>query len=219
MTTQQEAAFLSSKDPVASHAKLVVALRHYLLGKGFYKALEAMEFCRPFYDGMRKDGATPKFDHPVRIVLRLRTLEPSLPDPESCYILGFTHDVSEDKGVGFEEIDARFGAEVGRGQRLITKKFRGVVVPDEIYYPQMADCPMTALVKGSDNTHNIFTMVGAFDLPKQVSYMAKSEAYVDPMLKAASRRFPRFEAAFTNIRVSLETQIALIREAHRAAAG
>jgi len=194
------------------HGKLLVHLRGWLAGRGYFKALEAMEFSRPFYTGLRKDGLTPKFDHPVRIALRLRTIEAYLPEPELCFVLSFTHDVSEDDNVAFEEIGSRFGRRAEACQRLITKKFRGVQVDDAIYYPRMAEDADTAMVKGSDNCHNIFTMVNAFDVAKQDAYMSKSEQHVLPMLKAVSRRFPRFEPGYMNLRVSLETQIALIRE-------
>src|SRR5690242_16053176 len=81
---------------VLEHRRHLIAMRSWLDGKGFYKALEALEFVRNLEKGVRKDGVTPKFDHQLSVVRLVSTLTPHLIFPEETFSAGFLHDVVED---------------------------------------------------------------------------------------------------------------------------
>ena len=51
--------------PPEGAEKRLIALRFWLLGKGYIRALRALEVNRQMFTGLRKDGLTPEFDHHV----------------------------------------------------------------------------------------------------------------------------------------------------------
>ena len=192
--------------------KLAISLRYYLLGCKYFQALKAMEFAAKFHTGTRKDGKTPEFSHQMLIVQYLRTLAPGILEPEETFSSGFLHDVCEDYDVGFDEIENKFGGKVAKSVRLLTKKYRGTIVPEQYYYEQIAEDSIASVVKGGDRNHNISTMVGTFTKEKQLSYIEETEKFVLPMLKTARRNFPEQESVYENEKLLLKSQIVLIRK-------
>ena len=192
--------------------KLAISLRYYLLGCKYFQALKAMEFAAKFHTGMRKDGKTPEFSHQMLIVQFLRTLAPGILEPEETFSTAFLHDTPEDHDVGFDEIENKFGVKVAKSVRLLTKKYRGTVVPEQYYYEQIAEDSIASVVKGGDRNHNISTMVGTFTKEKQLSYIEETEKFVLPMLKTARRNFPEQESVYENEKLLLKSQIVLIRK-------
>lgn len=79
----------------ASYEKLTISLRYWLLGKGYIKALKAMEYAAQHHTGTRKDG-TPEFSHQIWQAHYIRSITALLVDPEACLIVCFLHDVVED---------------------------------------------------------------------------------------------------------------------------
>jgi len=202
----------NAADPVAQHAKKVMAMRYFLLGREYHAALAAMEFARGLTTGFRKNGVDPSFSHQIYIGAYLRTILPGLMHKEETLATVFLHDVCEDHDVGFEEIAARFGDRIARSTRLLTKKHRGVAVPYETYFSGMAGDPIASLVKGADRAHNIFTMSAAgWTIDKQTTYLDEVDRWFLPMLKTARRSFPQQEPAYENVKTMLAVQSAPIR--------
>lgn len=199
----------------ASYEKITIAMRHYLLGRRFFDAIAAMELAGQYHTGMRKDG-TPEFSHQVWQSQYIRTLEPSLDDPEGTLITTFLHDLLEDYAdkISYEYIVNKFGQERGASVWAITKIRNGVKIPDTEYYDEMAADLRAAVAKGGDRIHNHQSMNGAFTPEKQESYMVETETHVLPMLKKARRLFPTQDAAYENIKHVLLTQMELIRAIH-----
>jgi (p)ppGpp synthase/HD superfamily hydrolase len=189
--------------------KLSISLRYYLLGKQYYTALKAMNFAGNLHNGFRKDGVTPEFQHQVEIALYMRTL-PILPDDELSFCVAMLHDVSEDKDISFIELAHKFGQEVSTHVRTLSKTHRGVSIPTDIYYSQIALNPVTATVKGCDRIHNVGSMVGVFTQEKQQAYVVETNTYVVPMMKSARRNFPEYDATFENMKHTLGPQLAII---------
>lgn len=189
--------------------KLSISLRYFLLGAKYYNALKAWDFAEPLHSGFRKDLVTREFQHQIEIVHFLRTL-PALPDPESIFTIGFLHDTPEDKDIPFVEIADKFGEDIAKHIRTLSKVHRGVSVPSDIYYDQIGQSPYTALPKGADRLHNVGSMVGVFTKPKLISYVQETDDLVIPMLKRARRAFPEYEASFENIKQNLNQQLKLI---------
>ena len=195
----------------ATHAKERIALRHWLLGREWYKAAEAMTFAEDYHNGLRKDGVTPEFSHQVSIALYVSTLTPHLLFPEATMTTVFLHDVCEDYEVPVSEIEARFGAQVAGATWAMTKVFKGVKRAQAEVKAAQETCPIASVVKGADRIHNQSTMAGVFTPTKIGEYLTETSDYILPMLKVARRTFPSQDGAYQNERVILNTQSATLR--------
>ncbi len=194
--------------------KLFISLRYWLLGANFHQALKALEFGASQHTSLRKDGITPEFEHQLRITLFVKTLLKDLEYPEEALAASLLHDTPEDKDIGFEEINFKFGPIIGKAVELLTKKHRGDKLPLEIYYKNLGNDPIASVVKGADRINNIQTMVGVFTVEKQKQYIEETETLVLPMLKQARRQFTAQESVYENIKFVLQNQLQLIKAIH-----
>ena len=199
-------------------AKQKNALRYWLLGRGWFTALRAMDCAENLHRGVRKDGITPEFAHQVWIANFIRTLTPHLPKPEAAIAIGLLHDAGEDYGLTLESMLHDYGPDIAEPTWRLTKIRNGIKLPNDVYYAGLAEDPDAALVKGVDRTHNMGSMVGVFTREKQVEQIVETREFVLPMLKIARRRFPERELAFENIKQILLTRISLIEAIHAAGA-
>lgn len=202
-----------------SAQRRLIALKYWLYGKEYHEALRAFEYNRKLFDGFRKDGVTPEFDHHVSQAQFVRTLLPSLSFPEETVATIFFHDTAEDKGTSFDEIASvfsqpAFGERVAQATWKVTKVFRGEKYDEAKLFKDMSTCPIASIVKGIDRIHNFQTMVGVFSLAKQKQYIEEGVGLFLPMLKEAESRFPAQEAAYKNIRTFLKSQMQLIQAIH-----
>ena len=191
-----------------NYEKQKIALRYWLLGKGYFKAVEAMAFAEKFHNGKRKNG-DHEFSHQVSQASLARTLVHHFNFKEEVFIVIFLHDICEDKGISYEEIERRFGSRVVKAIKLITKEYQGVKVPNEAYYEAMSECEITSVCKGFDRVHNLMSMLNGFKPEKQVSYIQETMDFTIPMLKAAKRNFPHQEGVYENIKFIMTNQIQL----------
>jgi hypothetical protein len=210
---------------VSAFKKDYTALKNYLLGRGFYLALEGMAFAEKYHTGTRKDGYTPEFHHQLIIawtIINLRGLDGDwrsdrgLTLEEHCILLAFLHDVMEDYNLSLEEIAKDFGKMAADDVYALSKKHRGEVKTVEQYNDELAEQPQRIIVKGSDNSHNVQSMHGAFKPEKIASYLLDSKTHKLPLLKLGRKRFPKYHFAFTGLSFMLKRQIELY-EAHTAA--
>jgi (p)ppGpp synthase/HD superfamily hydrolase len=185
-------------------------IRAWLLGRKYYKSVEALEFASDFHVGIRKDGVTPEFHHQISIAHYIRTLY-NLRFPEDVLTSAFLHDVVEDYDVSPDEIEARFGYNVREAVTLLSKKYRGDKKPVEEYYRAMRTNAIASIVKGADRIHNFQTMHSVFTCTKQMKYIEECEEHILPMLKEARRNFPDQELAYENIKHALKGQIELLK--------
>ena len=72
---------------MTKYEKLFISLRYWLHGRNYMKAAEALHFAACYHQGLRKDGATPEFEHQLTITHYLRTLENNLMFPELSSML------------------------------------------------------------------------------------------------------------------------------------
>src|SRR6185436_11852732 len=124
-----------------------IAVRHTLLGKNWYSALEAMEFAKGFHQGTRKDRITPEFSHQIEIAGFLLTLSSALLFPEETITVSFLHDCPEDYDIGFEELESKFGAKVSNATKLLTKTHRGHKRNPDTYFIDMIREPTESIIK------------------------------------------------------------------------
>lgn len=199
----------------AKHAKLFISLRYWLLGMAqsdprYFKAVEALDYAAKFHTNKRKDGITPEFYHQLNIVHYIRTIHKMLINPLEAIITAILHDTSEDYDLSYDEITRLFGERVSKSVELMTKKFRGISKPVEIYYKEMGECPNASIDKIADRMHNLQSMVHVFTIQKIKEYILETETYVLPMLKVAKRNFPEQELAYENAKLIIVSQIELI---------
>jgi (p)ppGpp synthase/HD superfamily hydrolase len=190
--------------------KYHISLRYWMLGKNYHRAVLAMEFASQYHIGTRKDGYTPEFHHQISIAHYLRTL-PDLRNQEDVLAAAFLHDTVEDYDVSLTDIESRFGADVARSVKKLSKIVKGYKKSPEEYYQSMIECPIASVVKGGDRVHNHQTMHGAsFSTEKQYKYITETKELILPMLKEARRKYPDQELAYENIKHALKGQIELI---------
>lgn len=189
--------------------KLKVALYYFLLGKGYYNAVDAFTFASGYHTSTRKDGITPEFQHQLEIAHFLCTLLPSFIYPEETICAALLHDVTEDYDIAHKIITTRFGEHVGQSVYLLDKNGKTL----DNYFQGLADDPIASLVKGADRVHNVQTMVGVFSPEKQMKYIVEVEEHFLPMLKKARRTFAQQQPAYENIKTMLRSQVQLVQYA------
>jgi (p)ppGpp synthase/HD superfamily hydrolase len=191
---------------LAAFEKRKLALKFYLLGRNYYKALEAFNFAEQHHTGLRKDGVTPEFQHQIDIALYLTTLK-DVQDEETTLAAALLHDVMEDYAVSHEEMERRFGLRLTEIVWRLTKKYKGVEKDLPAYFEEISNDPVASLVKGADRIHNVQSMVGVFTVEHQKHYVDEVKTYFLPMLKRAKKSFPRQSPAYFNIEHLLKSQL------------
>ncbi|MCP1674429.1 (p)ppGpp synthase/HD superfamily hydrolase [Natronocella acetinitrilica] len=197
---------------LARYNKQLVALRFYLMGRGYHTAARALEYARRHHAGVRKDGFTPEFAHQVEISLYLLTLR-SVRDPEVLIAGALLHDVIEDYPVTREALAEEFGASIAGIVYTLSKKHDGKPLHGEHYFENIAACPVASIIKGGDRIHNVQTMGGVFSEDKQRHYLEEVRDHFLPMLKAARYRFTDQALAYFNVEHVLRSQYALLAAA------
>lgn len=192
---------------MTKYDKLRIALRYFLLGKGYYQAADALEFAATYHTGLRKDGVTPEFMHQIEIAHYLRSLLPSLLYPEDTITTAILHDTPEDYGIKSEVLELRYNKRVAVATELLNKNRWST---KEIQFTAMAGDPIASIVKGADRQHNLQSMIGVFSTEKQQKYMLEVTKYFLPMLKQARHNFVAQESAYENVKHVLESQLELL---------
>lgn len=198
--------------------KLKIALRYYLLGKGYDTALAAFAFAQEYHVNLRKDKVTPELQHQLEIALYITTLKGVI-DEQRAICVALLHDVLEDYDVVcYNDLVSMFGNDIADDVMALSKYHRGTKIhdTDESYFKGILARQYSALVKGVDRINNLQSMVGVFTIEKQKTYVEEAEKMFLPMLRNAERAYPCHFYAFMNIRTMLKNQIALITAAHEA---
>jgi len=199
------------------YERLSIALKYYLIGKGYNLALEALQFAKQKHDGLRKDGVTPEVQHQIEIALYLTTLK-GIREEENTLIVALLHDIIEDCDVNREAVEGRFGKSIADSVWAISKKVNGVEkYPHEggglVYYDDCANDLRASIVKAADRIHNVNSMAGVFSTEKQVRYVNEVEIHFLPMIKKAEGLFPDQFMAYMNAKHMLKSQASLVRNA------
>lgn len=197
--------------------KRLIAIRYWLHGAGYFKALEALDLGLEYHTGKRKDGS-PEFDHQVTIAQYLRTLIKGLSYPEETLTVAFLHDIREDYHLSDKLIRDRFGDLVANAVKALSKEIDGIRRAEADVFRDIAADEIASIVKGGDRIHNHQSMIGVFSTEKQIEYIDETKEWFFPMLKEARRRFPQQEGAYENIKLLLNSQIQLIEAIHAAEA-
>ncbi len=125
------------------------------------------------------------------------------------------HDVMEDYDVSYEVLFSLFGERIAKGVFTMSKVRKGVKIDDNIYYEDIADCPLSSIAKVVDRLHNLMSMLGGFKPEKRASYIEHTLNKVVTMMKIARRRFPEQEVIYENAKYIMTNQINLYNEINR----
>ena len=195
--------------------KARIALYHWMEGREYYKACEAMNFAEPYHNGKRS-GGDPEFSHQIWIANYITTLPLSKKNMEDALILAFLHDLCEDKNVPYEEIQKRFGKRIKKYVEAISKEYHltGEKKTPEEYYQGLIKHAIVVIVKGADRYHNLTTMYGPFSRTKQEKYIKESIELHLPLLKEARKTFPAYRLCFEAIKQAILGRITTVKERH-----
>lgn len=196
---------------MGSYEKQRIALRYWLQGAGYHRALQAMALAEGYHTGTRKDGETPEFAHQVAIASHLRTLHGHLRHPEETIAAAFLHDIREDYDLADQEIRSQFGDLVADAVAAMTKTFRGARREEAEVFDTISRDPIAACVKLCDRAHNLQSMLGVFSSAKMREYIEETERCFFPMVKRARVSFPDEEPALENLKLMLSSQVELLR--------
>lgn len=189
---------------MTNYEKQKLSLRYWLLGRGYYQAVDALEYAADIHTGTRKDGVTPEFQHQVEIAHYVRTLPVDF--PERTIAVCLLHDVREDYNVSDAELVRKFGKEIAEECIILDKNGKTAAA----YYNGCSQSIISSIAKGADRIHNLQSMNGVFSHDKQRRYVEEAQQHFLPMLKTARRLFPTQEQAYENIKHMLISQIQLI---------
>ena len=191
------------KAPDTQYQKEHAAVRNFLLGREYHKAVHALDFAGNHHKGMRRNGSH-EFSHQLGVVRVVR----ALPDVEALeqdlIMVAILHDVVEDYEIPDAVIRAEFGDQIHEYVYALTKIRNGVKIPDGIYYGGFEASPVCALVKGADRCNNLLTASGAFKKEKMAIYLKETEDFVLPTLRACQRRCLNLTRAFDCERIMLQ---------------
>lgn len=188
--------------------KQKIAIRFWLLGKEYYKAVRAMDFAEGYHTGNRKDGQH-EFSHQISQANYCRVFCDFLDFPEETFCVIFLHDILEDYDVTHHQLFDLFGKIVADATLKMSKVVNGVKMPNDVYYSEMSTCPIASVCKGVDRLHNLMTMVGGFSPEKQVEYIKETLEFVVPLLKKGRRSFPKQDGVYHNIKYVMTNQVIL----------
>lgn len=191
---------MNQKEIIENYIKSKTALRYWLLGRNYIKAVEAMDYALDYHKGLRKDKITPEFQHQVFIANFIRVYESLLIYPEETFVTIFLHDIMEDYNISVEEISNIFGSIVGESVYKVSKIYKGSKKEQAFYFNEISKCSIASVVKGADRVHNINSMLGVFSDDRVSQYVEETEKYIIPMLRNSRHSFHKQEAVYENLK-------------------
>lgn len=190
------------------YTKQKIAIRFWLIGKGYFNAVKALDFAESYHTGTRKNGEH-EFSHQISQANYCRAFDSQLDFPEETFCVIFLHDIIEDYDVTYGEILRLFGKIVADAVMKMSKVYRGNKIENNVYYSNMSECPIASLAKGIDRLHNLMTMLDGFTDVKQMSYIGETIELVVPLIKKARKDFPKQEGVYHNIKYIITNHVRL----------
>ena len=201
----------------AKFAREKTALKFYLLGSNFNKAITALAeveqliFKAKVKDRYRKDKITPSLQHQVSIALAVTNLNLEKSFEEDLIVCALLHDVMEDFDLEKSYIAGKYGDEIAETVWMLTKKHKGKSKTTEEYINNIGSCIKTAIIKGLDRSNNLSTMFRVFDLTKIKSYTVESKSILSAM-KLAAKLHPEYIKIINCISMQIKDQIRFAEE-------
>lgn len=140
------------------------------------RVLRAASFAARAHAGqLRKDGATPYAAHPTRVAIIVATVFGCTDEVALC--AAFLHDVIEDTGADYDDVEQGWGREVADCVAALTKD---MTLPERVREPaydqKLAEADWRArLVKLADQYDNLSDVPPAYDDEKIAKVVTKCE--------------------------------------------
>lgn len=173
-------------------------LKGYLKGKGFDRAVKAVNLAEELHADAKRKSGEPYISHPCRIANALISLKI---DDEEILIATILHDVLEDTDIMAELLESYFGKEATSIIKLVTKQ-KGVTT--ETYYKNISMDKKATIVKVADRCHNVSTMY-FFSEEKMKEYIEETETYILPMCSQISNDYPEVADYLYTMKYQIES--------------
>lgn len=202
-------------DPLTRFQLAISSMRGSLHSQKRWEVIRALELGLELHTGLRADGVTPEFSHPLEMTHFMTTIERLIPsDPERALIDGLLHDTGEDKRTGFPLIEKTFRPEILADCRLLAKfDASNPEMPKkdlDSYYLGLLDSPFALFTKGVDVMHNLGTMPGAFSPKKQREQLAEKRDRILVVLKKGRKRYPEWKDAFQLLKHIINVEASML---------
>lgn len=176
----------------------ILYLKGYLKGKGFDKAVKAINLAEELHADAKRKSGEPYISHPCRIANALISLKI---EDEDILVATILHDVLEDTDIKAELLESYFGKEATHIIKLVTKQ-KGIST--ETYYKNIARDKKATIVKVADRCHNVSTMY-FFSEEKMKEYIEETELYVIPMCSQISNDYPEVADYLYTMKYQIES--------------
>ena len=198
---------------MSAQERAQASLYHWILGNGYWEAASAFRLARNIHSGKRK-GGDPEFSHQIWICNHIRTLPIPTKHMERAIIIGLLHDTIEDYPEQRKNIKHNVSKQAAKDSRIMSKIQDGIKMDNVAYMHAILSNPLTAIAKGVDRAHNLYTMGDGFSIEKQRKQIAETREYHIPMLKAARQRYPKYHQCFEALKMIITMQIAFLETLH-----
>lgn len=176
----------------------ILYLKGYLKGKGFDRAVKAVNLAEELHADAKRKSGEPYISHPCRIANALISLKI---EDEDILVATILHDVLEDTDIKAELLESYFGKDATQIIKLVTKQ-KGIST--ETYYKNIARDKKATIVKVADRCHNVSTMY-FFSEEKMKEYIEETELYVIPMCSQISNDYPEVADYLYTMKYQIES--------------
>lgn len=173
-------------------------LKGYLKGKGFNRAVKAVNLAEELHSNAVRKSGEPYISHPCRIANALISLKV---DDEDILIATILHDVLEDTDIKATLLEEYFGENAVRLIKLVTKE-KGVST--KVYYNNISKDKKATIIKVADRCHNVSTMY-FFTEEKMKEYIEETEVYILPMCSSVSNEHPQVADYLYSMKYQIES--------------
>ncbi|MDP6081685.1 MAG: HD domain-containing protein, partial [Arenicellales bacterium] len=157
----------------SSSKTLLKSINEYLPTEQAGAVKDALDYAIKVHDGQKRDSGEPFVEHPIATALRLADMRLDTTTIQAALL----HDVIEDCGINFQQIEAKFGTDVAKLVDGVTKLKRLDQLPENSAMIRqitssettraaslrkmlvaMAEDVRVVLIKLSDRLHNMQTL-------------------------------------------------------------
>ena len=192
--------------PYFSPERMYTFVKAKAQAAGLTQTLAALPLMRQKHAGQERKGSdVPYAAHPL--TLACHALAMGIVD-DDVLAAALLHDVVEDTDTSLSELPV--GERVREAVRLVSHNTYGTESDKEknkpLYYGNIAENPLAALIKCMDRCNNLSTMADGFSKPKMVKYVKQTEEYVLPLLTVV-KNVPEWNNAAWLLRYQMMTML------------
>lgn len=177
-------------------------LKGWLVAKGYYNAVKALNLAVEKHKGVTRKSGEPYVSHPIKVVNDF--ISRGVED-ENIIIAGLLHDIIEDTDMSESKLRELFPSESVDIIVLVTK-VKGMSL--ELYFKKISQNYKAILVKLGDRGHNISTM-DSFSDEKIIEYVNETKNHILKLCSILADEHPEYGNIAYSLRYQIESNIAL----------